>query len=133
MAGEPLARLIKLMMPPVLQLPLAAANDGGPFSFFHTAKGPEFLFGYAIWFGVLFLGSLAIRKDGARHPAASIAACFLYEIVGVIRIVDGSAHGMHKWNFLIIMMVFGAVFFFVRFDKTGGSSDSSSSWWSSCI
>ena len=106
---------------------LAAAADGGAFSFFYTATAAEFLSGYLLWFVFLFVGSRAIQKGKADdHPLPTFAGLFLFESVGLLRIVIGSSHGMHKWDFLIVMMILGGVMFFSRFEKTGGSSGSSS-------
>ena len=107
---------------------LAAAEDGGAFSFFHKATASEFLSGYAVWFLFLFVGSRTIQKGKADdHPIPTLVGLFLFESVGLLRIVNGSSHGMHKWDFLILMMILGGVMFFARFEKTGGSSGSSSS------
>lgn len=111
---------------------LAAVDDGGIFSFFYKATGPEFLAGYAVWFVVLFAGSRVIQKSKTDNPLPTIVGLLLFEAVGLIRIVVGSSHGMHKWDFLILMMVVGGALFFARFENTGGSSGSSSGWQSSC-
>ncbi|MFM8471781.1 MAG: hypothetical protein ACKODH_17765, partial [Limisphaerales bacterium] len=111
---------------------LAVVGDGGPFEFFHTATGPEFLGGYLLWFIVLFAGSRVLQTGKKRQPLPSLAGLLLFEAVGLIRIIVGSSHGMHNWNFLILMMITGGMLFFARFENPGGSSGSSSGWSSSC-
>jgi hypothetical protein len=107
-----------------------AQADDGIFSFLHTMRGPDFLLLYFVWFIVTFGGVLLLRWNGHDSPLTTVAGLLLYELLGVLRIISGSAHGMHKWEFLILMMVIGAVVFVVRI-KLNQSSGDGGHWWSS--
>ena len=110
---------------------LAAAGDGA-FSFLTTLKGPEFLALFAGWFVLTFLTVLVLRWRGYDTPFTTIIGLICFELLGVARIVDGSAHGMHKWDLLILMMVVGGFGFFIRVKNFNRSDGSRGSSWSSC-
>jgi len=107
-------------------------------SYIAPLKGPEFLtFYFFLFFGVwLALG--AFRKFWEDSAHVTIIALLNFEGVGLIRYLDASAAGMHKFSFLFMMMGVGAVFLFLRFDSfdsdswSGSSSCSSFSSCSSC-
>lgn len=93
------------------------------FDFLYTMKGPDFLLLYFIVFVFLrVFVALARAQEGFAELAAPVIGCLVYEIFGAVRMVVGSAHGLHKWDFLILMMVIGGPLFFVRFDNIGGGA-----------
>src|SRR5580692_5947155 len=91
-----------------------AQADGGVFSFLHTMDGPDFLFVYAGWFVVSFVAVLVFRWSGRDSAATTLIGFLCYESLGVVRIIVGSAYGMHRWGFLIAMMIVGGLVFFLR-------------------
>ena len=106
---------------------LAAADDGA-ISFLTTMEGPEFLALFAGWFVLTFVTVLVLRWRGYDTPFTTIIGLICFELPGVARIVDGSAHGMHKWVILILMMVVGGLGFLIRmknFNRSDGSGGSS--------
>src|SRR5256885_17097414 len=94
--------------------PMLAAADAGQSAFYvlDTMKGPDFLTLYLVWFLAIWIGVLILRKHGFDTPSTTIAGVVLFEALGAVRYVVGSAHGMHNWLFLGLMMG-GGVFFFV--------------------
>ena len=108
--------------------PILAAAETGIFSFLHTMKGPEFLGLFAGWFAVTFVTVLILRSCGRDTPLTTIVGLGCFELLGVARILVGSARGMHRWEFLFVMMVFGGVVFFLRaehFESSRGLGGSS--------
>ena len=114
---------------------ILAQAGGGVFNFLHTLRGPDFLLLFWVWFLVTFGGTLLLRWRGRDTPLTTILGLLCFEALGVARMIDGSAHGLHKWEFLILMMVIGGICFFIRannFQFGGGNgSCSGGSWWSS--
>lgn len=115
-----------------MHAPLAtmfAQAQAGWFDFLHTMRGPDFLLLYAVWFLVTFGSVLLFRWRGHDTPLTTAIGLAVYELLGVVRIISGSAHGMHKWEFLIAMMFVGAIIFLIRveFNQSNGSGGS---WWS---
>ena len=112
-----------------------AQADSGLFRFLHTLRGPDFLLLFWVWFLVTFCSVLLWRWRVADSPLVSLIGLLGFEALGVARMIDGSAHGLHKWGFLILMMVAGGIAFFIRAKhfKTGGGDGNCSggSWWSS--
>jgi len=76
-------------------------------------KGPEFLGYYAIVWAVTFFGSF-LFKAAAWGSKAGVVGFFIFEGLGVARIVNGLSRGMHIFGFLILMMVAGGVFYMIR-------------------
>ena len=91
--------------------------------------GPEFLFLYIVWFLTTWLGMLIIRHRVADTWATTLTGLVCFEAVGVARYIIGSAQGMHKWEFLFLIMGVGALFFVVRAENF--SNGSGGSWTSS--
>src|SRR5690242_702365 len=90
------------------------AGIGNLFDFFHTMKGEDFLLLYAVWLLVLWAGVLLLRFGGKDHPVTTLTGWALFEGMGGLRYLIGSAHGMQRWEFLVLMMIFGSLFFIVR-------------------
>lgn len=111
---------------------ILAQSDGGLLAFLHTMRGPDFLLLFAVWFVVTFCGVLLFRWGGHDTPINTLSGFLAYELLGAVRIIDGSAHGMHRWGFLILMMIVGGLVFFIRAKRFNNSGDNCSSggWWS---
>ncbi|MSU36083.1 MAG: hypothetical protein EXS36_13470 [Pedosphaera sp.] len=110
-----------------MPFPIFAAAEDGVFSFLHTLNGPEFLGLFAAWFALTFVTVLILRKLGRDTPLTSIIGLSCFELLGMLGIIIGSAHGLHTWEYLILMMVLGGVAFLLRVDFKS-SADSSGSW-----
>lgn len=106
---------------------LFAAAGGGAFDFLHTMRGPEFLFVYAFWFAAVFVVVLALRKMGHDTPIVSGLGLVAFELLGVTRYLVGSAHGMHRWDMLWMMMFVGGCCFVFRAESFNGSGRSGGS------
>ena len=103
------------------------------FDFLHTMQGPDFLILYAVWFVVAFGTVFGLRRARGSNRLIDLAGAAAFLGLGIARFVIGSAHGLEKWDFLIMMMVFGSVAFFLRVtESSGGSSSDGSSSSSSC-
>jgi len=119
------------MNAPLFLSALPAVN-GSVLDFLHTTKGPDFL---AVFFGWLIVvrGVVGIlRRRGFDNWGTTIVGLLCFEALGVARILIGTFHGMHKWDFLILMMMFGSLCFIIRAkhfprsnDPSGGSSSCS--------
>src|ERR1700727_1024567 len=92
---------------------MAADTDNGLLNFLHTMSGPNFLWLFAVWFLITFGGVLLFRWNGRDTPATTIIGLTCFELLAVARLIDGSAHGLHKWTFLILMMIVGGVVFII--------------------
>src|SRR5258706_170088 len=104
--------------------PMLAQSDGGIFSFLHTMKGPEFLALCFVWFVLTFATVLILRWRGFDTPVTTFIGLFCFELLGIVRMIVGSAYGMHKWGFLIAMMIVGGIIFFLRAEHFDNSGDS---------
>src|SRR5437899_457443 len=91
--------------------------------------GPDFLGLYLVWLLVTWVGMLIVRHHVADTWATSLGGLLLFEGLGAVRYFLGSAHGMHNWEFMSIMMVVGVFFFILRADNF---SNGSGSGWGSC-
>ena len=91
---------------------ILAQADNGIFSFLHTMEGPEFLGLYLVWFAVVFVTVLILRWRGRDSPVTTVVGVACFELLGVARMIVGSAHGLHQWEFLIVMMILGGLAFF---------------------
>ena len=108
---------------------MLAQTDGGIFRFLHTMRGPDFLLLFGIWFIVTFGCVLLFRWRGQDTPFTTLTGLLCFEALGAARIMDGAAHGLHKWGFLILMMIVGGIIFIIRtehFNSQGG--DGSGGW-----
>ena len=88
-------------------------------------SGPDFLELYFVWFLVTFGVVLLCRWRGHDTPAVTITGLLAYEGLGAVRFVIGTIDGLHRWDFMALMMIFGGLIFFVR-TKSGGSGGG---WW----
>ena len=123
----------------VLTVASAALVAFGSYAFFASSlKGPQFLGYYLVLLIVLGLLRGALEDDLARF-----APLLLFEGVGVWRIVEGMANGMHRFTYLQILMLFGGFLLVVNATsfpsayranrgRYSGSSRSSCSSGSSC-
>ncbi len=112
---------------------LPPARHATCIAFLESIKGPDFLFIYAVWFLLIRIILGILRKGEQDTPQATLGALVLFEGLGFFRIWDGSNHGMHKWELLIVEMLIGGFLMVVRLDQlpsggggTGGSCSSSS-------
>jgi uncharacterized membrane protein YgcG len=104
------------------------AAGGGVFDFLQNMPGEEFLVFYGLWLLALWVTVLILRSKGLDTALLTVSAIASFEIPGIIRYFVGSAHGMHKWGFMFIMMVAGTLAFILRahhFDNMGGGGWSS--------
>lgn len=99
-------------------------------------KGPGFLGFYLIVFIVIMVILIAMRSLWEDSAHVSIIALLIFESIGLVRFIDASAAGMHKFGFMFIMMGVGGVLCFLRahhMDNVSWSgNDSSCSGSSSC-
>src|SRR6185312_9203291 len=95
----------------------------GIFDFLHTMSGEDFLGLYVVWFLITWISVFILRIKGFDTPITTIVGLVLFEALGVIRFVVGSAYGMHKWDYMIAMMIAGGLLFVIRakhFQGPGG-------------
>jgi uncharacterized membrane protein YgcG len=92
-----------------------------------TLKGPGFLFFYGVVFIAILISVSQLRKVWYDSAQISILGLIIYEAIGVARFNDGSAAGMHKFEFMFFMMVIGGFLMFTGWQNSSGSSSSSSS------
>jgi len=103
--------------------------------YMQSLKGPEFLGFYFKYFLGCLVALWLMRKYWDDSAHVTFTGLFLFESVGLLRLVDGYAAGMHKFTFLYLMMGIGAVLYFIRaehFSSDRNSSGSSCSGFSSC-
>jgi len=85
-------------------------------------KGQAFLAFYLVLFFVTLFGGGIARAKLKQVPGVGVLALVLFEAVGVIRIITGLEKGMHKFGFLLaIMIVGGFVFVFKFLSRSAGS------------
>ena len=94
-------------------------------SFLHTMAGPDFLGLYLVWFLFTWLSMLTVRHKLLDSPITTVTGLGLFEGLGVARYVVGNQYGMHKWDYLIGMMLVGALFFLVRSEHMNNGSTGS--------
>jgi len=104
--------------------PWLAQAENGIASYLEGMTGPQFLGLYAIWFLVVFGGLLLLRWRGLNTPALTLTGLACYEVPGLLRMFVFSEAYMHKWVFLIAMMVLGGIAFLVRIEN-----GSDGGWW----
>jgi hypothetical protein len=100
------------------------------FDFLHTMKGPDFLWLFVGWFVAVRLTVAGLRAGGFDTAATTFLGLLCFEALGFARIVVGSSHGLHKWEFLYLLMFVGGVIFFVR-ARHLNSDTSDREWFSS--
>ena len=83
---------------------------GGLFDFLHTMPGEDFLLLCVVWLLVIWLMVLFLRAKDFDTPITTAAGLILFEGLGLARLVVGSAYGMHRWGFMIVMMIGGSFF-----------------------
>src|SRR5579872_2974500 len=105
-ASGRIERLMNLIVPP--KGIVAAIEDY--FHVFAAMDGPSFLLVYVVWLLVLWLGVILLRACNYDTPLVSVTGLVLFEGGGVLRYFIGSAHGMHRWGFMIALMLVGAFF-----------------------
>lgn len=87
----------------------------------YPMSGPEFLLFYVIIFLFTWLGSLALRSALAQYgQLVTVVGLLVFESVGAARIATGLFRDMHKFGFLVLMMIMGGFFFFIRFLPSSG-------------
>jgi uncharacterized membrane protein YgcG len=118
-------------MKPLVASILALA-DTGWYGFLYTMRGPDFLWLYFVWFIVSFGVVLLTRWRGNDSPWVTAFGVLAYEGLGLLRIVVGSMHDLHRWTFLILMMILGGLIFFIRVEFTRSGGDGGTWWGSSC-
>jgi len=94
-----------------------------------TLKGPDFLEFYFIVFIAILVILIVLRKLWEDSKHLSVIALLVFESIGLVRFIDASAAGMHKFQFMFIMMGVGGVLFFLRahhMNNVSWSSDCSS-------
>lgn len=88
--------------------------------FTRNLEGPDLLAFYVVTLIVTLIGSTLVRRWWQDIWAVSITGCVLYETVGVIRYVTGRMAGMHRFDFLFLMMTIRGLLFFLRAKDDGG-------------
>jgi hypothetical protein len=94
-----------------------------------TLKGPEFLEFYLILFVAILALLIMLRKLWGDTLHLTVIALLVFEGIGIVRFMDASAAGMHKFQIMFIMMGVGGVLFFLRahhMNDASWSSDCSS-------
>ncbi|MDB6108673.1 MAG: hypothetical protein JWR69_423 [Pedosphaera sp.] len=102
---------------------------------FQTLSGPDFLVFYGVWLLTLWVAVLILRAKGFDMPVTTLGGWALFEGVGLLRYMIGSAQGMNRWGFMMIMMAVGTLFFILRahhFENMGGGDGGGSSCSSGC-
>jgi len=90
-----------------------------------TLEGPEFLVLYAGLLGLLLMASFLIRWIYKDVDDFRWMGVLVFEAVGVFRFFDGYASGMRRFELLLVLMVFGGVFFFARAKHLRGAQSGS--------
>lgn len=81
-------------------------------------NGPDFLFFYFFLYIGIWLSTAVTRKIWEDSLHVTVIALLIFAGVGLIRYLDASATGMHKFSFMFMMMAIGAVLLFARFDHS---------------
>ncbi len=87
---------------------------------FSMMNGPEFLMLYAMWFFLVFIMTNTLRHKGFDSALTTVGCLVLFEGLGIARIIVGSQHDLHRWGFLVLMMLVGGVLLLVRITSMGG-------------
>lgn len=94
-------------------LPMVAILSG-VYDFFQNTNGPDFLGYYIQWLIFLFLSLIAVRKWVSDAPGVSLGFLAVFEGSGLARIIIGSSNGLHRWGYLIALMVLGGLVMSIR-------------------
>lgn len=92
--------------------------------FMATLKGPEFLIFYGFTLAVAVTGVVKLREVWEDSWHVAILGLIFIESMGVLRYIDGSAAGMHKFTIMFFMMGIGGLLMFLRAEHFSGSSSS---------
>ncbi len=84
--------------------------------------GPEFLWFYIKLFLALIILSSMTRWLWRDIIAVSLVPFILFELVAIIRLIDGILMGMSNFWDMVIFMVIGGVIFFLRAHHVSSSS-----------
>lgn len=82
-------------------------------------RGPAFLGLYLVTFAATFGAATLLRHAWRDTWVLSVAGFVAFEMIGLIRMADGLSRGMHKFQFLALMMIVGGLAFFVRAKEDG--------------
>jgi len=96
-------------------------------TFIMPMQGLEFIVFYLFLFFGVWFALVAMRIFWEDSIQVTLIALITFEAVGVVRYMDASAVGMHKFGFMIAMMVVGAILLFTRYDNYSGEDWSSGS------
>jgi hypothetical protein len=77
----------------------------------HQMLGPSFLVYYGVCFVLLLVVTWVLRLVWRDNWWLNFTALVVFEALGVHRYLTGTAQGMSKWDFLVLMMVFGGLAF----------------------
>ena len=105
--------------------PVLAQVESGLSRYLEGMPGPQFLGFYAVWFLVVFGGLLLLRWRGLNTPVLAIIGLAVYEVPGLLRMFVFSEAYMHRWIFLVVMMVLGGLAFLARIEPGPGGNSSS--------
>lgn len=95
-------------------------------------RGPDFLVFYVLLFIGIWIGVVVLRKMTNDNQHITLLGLALFELVGVVRFIDGTAAGMHKFGAMFIIMIIGGVLLFIRSDHFNNSGNGSCSSCSGC-
>ena len=90
-----------------------------------SLKGPDFLEFYIIVFFTILVILILARRLWEDTMHVTLIALLIFEGIGIVRYIDASAAGMHKFQIMFFMMGVGGVLFFVRAHHTNNMSWSS--------
>lgn len=120
----------------VLAKVIGALWNGTIVDLLGTMSGPDFLSVYLLWFLLTVQIAVLVRRlMDVDDIVARLFGAALFLGVGAARMYLGSAHGLHKWEYLTLAMLVGTVCFFIGIDTWigyGGSGYSSCGMWYGC-
>ena len=93
--------------------------------FMATLKGPEFLVFYVVVLVAIIIAAARARARWEDSLSITLVGLIIYEAIGVLRYIDGSAAGMHKFDIMFLMMGVGGLLMFARAEHFSGNSSSS--------
>ena len=88
----------------------------------HGWNGIQFLLFYGTTFFVLIASAYIIRHGVDDRYIVSVIHFLVFEAIGFARLHYGLTHGMHRFSYLIIMMILGGACFFLRAKSDDGKS-----------
>ena len=92
--------------------------------FMATLRGPGFLLFFAIILVVTLFGINWLRKAWEDSLHVTLITLILFESLGVLRYIDGSATGLHRFTIMFIMMAVGGILIFARAEYMANNSSS---------